>query len=841
MFDYDPLANPKNEVVFGNARFQVLTERIVRMEWARDGRFEDRPSLAAVNRQTPPVRFNQRVSGKRLAISTACFTLEYRSDGKKFSRENLQVVFRTERGRTVWQPGKKNDGNLRGTARTLDGYDGDRHYRSRKKLVYCDGFLSTDGWALHDDTASVVLDARPGAAPWVAARPAGTRQDLYLLMHGRNYREALAEASAIFGRQPLPPRFTLGYWWSRFWGYTDREIEELVRQFDLLGVPLDVMVVDMDWHLEGWTGYTWDERLFPDYREFLRHLKTQGLKITLNLHPADGVAKYEAQFAEMARTLGYDPGKIQKIEFDCTDPKFIDAYFKILHHPYEKEGVDFWWMDWQQGQGSKMPGLDPLPWLNCLHSRDMEKRGKKRPLIFSRFGGPGSGRYPIGFSGDTFSTWKSLALQPYFTATAANTLFGYWSHDIGGHMPGAIDGELYLRWIQFGVFSPILRTHTTRNEKAERRVWEYPAPYSHAMIGAIRRRYEMVPYIYTENRRAVGTGVSLVHPMYYDYPDCPAAYRARGQYMFGDQMLVAPVVSPASPKNEMARVAVWLPQGAWIDTATGDRLKGGKTYTRSYLYDEIPVFVRPGTILPGQTGAQRLNDGCYKNLLVTAFPGSGSYTLYEDDGVSGDYITGKFAEIGITQKSCGNTRIVAIGPAVGTYPGFRRSRSLEIRLPHAAPPKSVTVGGRTLRWRHRLTGEGWTYDGSTATTVVRIARCDVAAGIVVKIVSDEKTPDQLAAGVAGLFRRLERIRELATYTMRILNVEPYCRDRLPVELAQAGNRIGRNPSRFADEIRTVRRKLPILRKSLPGPTENTPHPHLREYTKKALEILKEIV
>ena len=105
----------------------------------------------------------------------------------------------------------------------------------------------------------------------------------------------------------------------------------------------------------------------------------------------------------------------------------------------------------------------------------------KRALLFHRWGGLGNHRYQIGFSGDTISVWDSLAFQPYFTATAANVGYAYWSHDIGGHMPGAIDPELYLRWIQWGIFSPILRTHTTKNPEAERRIWAYPEPYSDLM------------------------------------------------------------------------------------------------------------------------------------------------------------------------------------------------------------------------------------------------------------------------------------------------------------------------------------------------------------------------
>ena len=191
-----------------------------------------------------------------------------------------------------------------------------------------------------------------------------------------------------------------------------------------------------------------------------------------------------------------------------------------------------------------MPGVTPTWWLNYVFFTDMERRGKNRPLLFHRWGGLGNHRYQIGFSGDAISVWESLAFQPQFTATAANVGFGYWSHDIGGHMPGPVSPELYTRWIQFGVFSPILRTHTTKNPESERRLWAYPDAYFSVMRDAYRLRYALIPYIYTEARKAFDTGISICRPMYYEHPGAEEAYAATGQYMFGDAMIVAPIATP---------------------------------------------------------------------------------------------------------------------------------------------------------------------------------------------------------------------------------------------------------------------------------------------------------
>lgn len=153
-----------------------------------------------------------------------------------------------------------------------------------------------------------------------------------------------------FDKRQLAPRYAFGYWYSRYWAYSDRDFENIVDGFDRSATPIDVMVVDMDWHLDGWTGYTWDKRYFPDPDRFLKHMHRKGLRVTLNLHPADGVGKHEELFSAMCKSLGADPEKTERIPFDVTDEKFIKSYFEILHHPEEKRGVDFWWMDWQQGK-----------------------------------------------------------------------------------------------------------------------------------------------------------------------------------------------------------------------------------------------------------------------------------------------------------------------------------------------------------------------------------------------------------------------------------------------------------------------------------------------------------
>ena len=253
-------------------------------------------------------------------------------------------------------------------------------------------------------------------------------------------------------------------------------------------VPLSVSVIDMDWHLveidpehgSGWTGYTWNTDLFPDPQAFLAGLHERGLAVSLNVHPAEGVHAHEASYAAIAKRMGIDPDSGVPVAFDPTDPDFLEAYFEELHHPHEDDGVDFWWLDWQQGGVTRIPGLDPLWLLNHFHYLDSGRAGK-RPLTFSRYAGIGSHRYPVGFSGDTHMTWESLDFQPSFTATASNAGYGWWSHDIGGHFKGYKDDELTTRWVQLGVFSPILRLHSGLNPFNTREPWRFDSDSERVM------------------------------------------------------------------------------------------------------------------------------------------------------------------------------------------------------------------------------------------------------------------------------------------------------------------------------------------------------------------------
>ncbi len=805
-----------------HARFTVLTPELIRMEWAADDRFEDHPSFVFLNRNLPVPPFGVKRQGGTLSIDTGRLQLSYSPAGKVagFTAANLSVTLTLNGVPVVWHPGTPATGNLEGTTRTLDGSRGAEHL----KEPIGQGLISRDGWVVVDDTGPL-FDASdpdpdhgdPTSQPWVLARPAGMRQDLYFFGYGHEYKQALGDYVRIAGRIPLPPRYAFGAWWSRYWAYSDQELRDLITGFQQDNVPLDVLVIDMDWHKtfgrhfevedasghrRGWGGYSWDSALFPAPREFLSEVHNEGLKVTLNLHPASGVQPWEDAYPEFARNMGIDPATGKYVPFDLTDRTFAKNYLDLLHHPLEAQGVDFWWLDWQQENKTKTAGVNPTWWLNYIHFTDQEHEGK-RPLLFHRWGGLGNHRYQIGFSGDTASTWDSLAFQPWFTATAANVGYAYWSHDIGGHVPGVVAPELYLRWIQFGIFSPILRTHTTKNPDAERRVWAYPEPYSDSMRAAFQLRYAMQPYVYTEGRRTYDTGVAFLHPLYYDSPDAAEAYTSRSEYLFGQNMLVAPVVQPVSATTGLATEQVWLPAGDWYEWSSGKHLHGPVTAERSYAIDEIPVFLKEGSILPMQppmlyTG-ERPVDPLILSISSLADGQTSRYSLYEDSGHAEDYQRDLgTAWTDITAHQSGEDLTVTIAPVRGGYPGMRPARGYQLRLPGDWPPASVVANGVSLAFTLKSGQPGWRLEGNTLTAIVPVAPADVhqATTIVVHRAPGSLGNRNLLDGFAG---RMLRLREAYDTLAQDYPATLAVPDALTIAM-QTGNRIGYHPDTAREEL-----------------------------------------
>ena len=814
----NPKADAKAVVTSGNARFTVLTPQLIRMEWSADGQFEDRATLTFVNRETPVPEFKVRESKSKLTITTPALTLTYLKNGK-FSDKNLKAVFTLNGREVVWTPGMENPQNLLGTTRTLDGADG-----SKLKEPMEQGILSRAGWSLSDDSKRHVLTPDGSEwEEWVEARPEGDRQDLYLFAYGHDYKQALADYALVAGRAPMPPKYTLGYWWSRYWQYSDNEFVDLVNKLKSMDVPIDVLIVDMDWHETwglrksnspkdeygqriGWTGYTWQKELFPSPANFLKWTENEELKVALNLHPASGIQPYEAVYDDFTKEYGWSE-KGKSVPFKIDERKWADAYFKTVLEPMERNGVDFWWLDWQQWKESKYtPGLSNTFWLNHTFFNHAERQNPGlRPFIYHRWGGLGSHRYPLAFSGDTYATWPMLAYLPYFTATASNVNYGWWGHDIGGHMfhktQKATDPELYTRWLQYGVFTPIFKTHSTKDPRIERCIWCFP-DHMFLMRDAIRLRYTLAPYIYNAARENYDTGVGMCRPMYYDYPESDKAYETPEQFMFGNDILATTITQPVDSITGLAPRTIWFPEGTWFDCATGSMYEGGRTEELHYTLAENPHYAKAGSIIPmNPATVKNLQQPC-DTLVLTFIPGGdGQLRHYEDDGMSQQYKT-NYAVTTVTKKQEGNTVRVRISPREGSFAGASDSRSYELRFPALFPPKSVKVNGKELAYSRFPKAGEWTYDGYTLAPVIYTGTTACDAPVEIELAFDDYATAHQADlyGMSGVFKRCLDL-TVEFKTEQGAHSEPYLM--LPEEylrVSQCPNFILEEPFRIAEFI-----------------------------------------
>jgi hypothetical protein len=708
------VAADPGQVTVGDARFTVVTPNCIRLEYAPGGRFVDDASLFAVNRAARGQCTISR-EGPATVIRTAAVHLTYTPDGEPFSAGNLSARIRRGDRAVTWHPGMPSSGNLGGTDRTLDGWNG------ANRLP--DGVLSRDGWYLLDDSRRPLL-----TADWVRSRPAEAGLDWYLFAYGDDYRAALRALTTIGGPVPLPRKVAFGVWFSRYWPFSSEDYRGIVGEYASHGYPLDIMVMDMDWHKDGWTGWSWNRNLLPDAEGLLKWFHQQGIAVTMNLHPADGIGPHEDMYADFMRDMGQDPASGVTLPFDAGDKRYLDTLFKYAIDPHEREGVDFWWLDWQQYAFTRsIPDLTNLQWLNHYFYQHTSQDGE-RGMSFSRWAGWGDHRNPIHFSGDANTGWRMLTAEVPFTSTAGNMGCFFWSHDTGGHMGGRNE-ESYARWCQFGATTAALRSHSTRDPNMDRRPWLYPDWAEASMRISFNLRSRLMPYIYSSAWESCRDSVPLNRPLYIDYPGLEPAYHNPQEYLFGDNLLVAPITMPGVGPDRVGWQSVWFPPGVWYDYFTGERYQGPCDALVAADLNEFPLFVRAGTPLPTQPFVQRPGTAQSSVLRVRCYPGAegvpGSFTLYEDDGATTAHEQGERAT---TELSClrqGNTTTVRVAPTRGQFAGQLARRTLALELPGTAHATRVTVDGKPA-------SAG--YDAATFSNLVRVLDVPVGRGctIVVK-------------------------------------------------------------------------------------------------------------
>ena len=701
----------------GHLRVQVLSPTLLRLEYAADDRFEDRPTFNAVDRAPGRTWFRAAAGRTDLVVRTSAVTLHYRLGSGPVTAANTTLDLTVGGRRTSVHPafGAQRDDVLGGWYRGLDYYAGQAG--PVDQLALHPGMLDRDGWYLLDDTATAVR--APGDQ--LAARPArtGAYQDGYLFGYGHDYTRGLADLRTLTGPSVLPPEWAFGTWFSKYQAYSaDDYRTQLLPAFAANRVPLDSLVMDTDWKApNAWAGWNWNSTLFPDPAGFLASLKAQGINPTLNVHAAisgadprfaAAQATAKGKLAPAASSFAPDPYR-----FDWGDPDQAAA-FAQLHQPFEQQGVRQWWLDYCCDDSTvSTPGVTPDSWVNELYRRDGVARGL-RGFALSRIGsafpayttvgasGPwAEHRSTVHFTGDTEATFATLAFAAAMTPAEASIGQSYVSHDIGSFAGKHLSDDLYLRWVQLGAFQPILRLHS---DHGDRLPWEYSAAVSGPAADFLRLRESLVPYLYTAARQNYDTGLPMTHALYLNWPEQDEAYRHDTQYMLGDSLLVAPVTTPGLSTT----APVWFPPGTWTDFFTGETFRGPATRTVGATPGHMPVYVRAGGILAQHAGDVNVAHQDPAALTLTAYPhASGTALVYEDAGEGLGYRSGQSARIPVRYTE-GRHSALTVGPVVGGYPGAPATRHYTAVFAGVARPHVVTAAGKPAPWTydpatHRLT------------------------------------------------------------------------------------------------------------------------------------------
>jgi len=651
-------------IVFGNARFTVYTDGCIRLEYAGHAQFAETPSVLTGKNTPEPVTVDLRIQKKKLTLKTKKMTMEYTDDGNVFSVDNLKIKHKNYYGQDeVWVLGKEDSGNLGTVVRSLDFWK----WCGGPERHPVQGILSTQGGHFLQDHPRVYWNKKAG---WPQCLAHQVAFDGYYFAYGSAFKEALKDFVHVFGTIPMLPRWALGFWYSRWHDYSDKEILQLVRKYRREKIPIDVMVIDTDWR-SGWGGYDWNQKQFPAPATLMERLHTLGVHVGLNDHPGydnyDALPDHDSHIPEIERRLGPYPHQGQWA-CDWSNKQAVKTWDDVILSPFFKQGLDFWWIDgWLK---SPFSCVDSQLWANeCYYNMTQEKTNR-RALILSRWGGIGSHRYPVQFSGDTASDWSTLKHQIEFTASSAGLGAVYWSHDIGGFFDKTPDEELYIRWAQFGSLSPIFRTHS---DHGIREPWHFSDKALQAFRKQSQMRAALAPYLYNLSREAYEDGLPIIRPLYLEYTDNDggALYR-KHQYMIGKDLLVIPADGAVDKQTGTYPKRAYFPNGTWYGLETDECLRGLDDRGIQIPVDRIPVYIRGGAIIPAQVPSNNIGTAAPTVLHLDFYPQEGEKSLcecYEDDGASLDYQKKGFSRRRIEGVKTPEEILWKIHPPKGRYAG----------------------------------------------------------------------------------------------------------------------------------------------------------------------------
>ena len=677
--NYEQAESYKEAICIGKYyRITVLSDVLLRLEYSPTGTFEDRPTELVEFRRFPVPKFFIKEDQNFLTITTKYFKLEYQKDkpfyGTKVSPDqNLKVVLNgTDK---IWYFDAAEARNFRGTTYSLDNVDGNPTYQK--------GLYSTDGFVSIDDSQSLLFN-QDGSL----GRRSDKRIDTYLFMYRKDFGFCLRDYFKLTGKPLLIPRYSLGVWWYKNIEYNTDSINKLIDDFKRNEIPLSVLLLN-SWYMKYdnmETGYTFNYKDFDNPKKLIDTLHENHIKLGLRINPMAGIHPEELGYQRFKQSSGYNEDGI--IPFNVFNKDMLNAYFDILIKPLYDFGTDFFWIDYNNPKD-----LYTLRALNYYHFNDYKQFKNRRGIILSRNGLVAAHKYPILYSGETIVSWKNLNMIPEFNSKSSNIGISWWSHDIGGYKDGVEDPELYMRFIQLGTYSPILRLSSDTSHYYKREPWLWDVKTYKVVKEYLNLRHRLIPYIYTEGYKYSRTGLPLIQPVYYRYPEIYDEPLYKNEYYFGTELFIAPITTKKNLLMNRTVHRIFLPNGVWYDFKTGKKYMGGKRYVTFFKDEDYPVFAKKGTIIPLAVQEENINDiNNPKSLEIHIFPGtSNTYKLYEDDGISSMFEEGKYLITDIDYNYQLNNFTAIIRPVDGKTDVVPKERNYKVRFRNTRKPSDVIV------------------------------------------------------------------------------------------------------------------------------------------------------
>lgn len=562
----------------------------------------------------------------------------------------------------------------------------------------------------------------------------------YYFFYGPGPKKVVEDYTELVGRSPLPPMWALGNNQSRYSYYPEKKVRFIADNFRIRHIPCDVIFLDIH-YMDGYRVFTWNKERFPDPAGMIARLRKQGFHLAVIIDP--GIKTDPNYWVYKEGLAGNDfvrmpDGKIFVGKVwpgvsafpDFTSPKVRD-WWGALYKGLVSDGVAGFWNDMNEPSVFEVPTktmpLDAVFYdhgLNSPHAKVHNVYGmqmsrateagllklqpNQRPFVLTRDTYSGGQRYAAVWTGDNTATWEHLRISVRELMTMGLSGLTFAGADIGG-FAGSPSPQLYTRWLEAGVFYPYCRTHTNYGS-ANQEPWSYGNRITDINRDSINLRYRLLPYLYNAFYQASKTGLPVMRALLLDYPDDSRAVEQEGEFLFGDDLLVAPVMEQG--KREQT---VYLPKGEWSDYWTGRAYSGPKEVSVDAPLNSIPIFVRGGAIIPTRQLVQYTGEAPINPLTFQVYPGGrSSREYYEDDGLSFNYRQGAILRERLTANDKPNTLTLSVSARQGSY--TPPARAMQFAVHHQRTrPQNVTLNGQGLarvdsKADLKDASRGWYYD-----------------------------------------------------------------------------------------------------------------------------------